>query len=150
MEPPRNPNVLLRQFINGSLANELLARELGPTGVSPNQFAVESVIGAFGPVTPTELAARLGMAPTTLSTWIRRLTESGHVQRRPNPGDGRSYLLELTESGRTGVQAAGPRFSAALLALEQELGDSAAEVGAAGAALESALRRLLASPAISQ
>jgi DNA-binding MarR family transcriptional regulator len=150
VEPPRNPNVLLRQFVNGSLANELLARELGPTGVSPNQFAVESVIGVFGPVTPTELAARLGMAPTTLSTWIRRLTESGHVQRRPNPGDGRSYLLELTESGRTGVQAAGPRFDAALLALEEELGDDAGDVGAAGAALEAALRRLLARPAISQ
>jgi DNA-binding MarR family transcriptional regulator len=150
VEPPRNPNVLLRQFINGSLANELLSRELGPAGVSPNQFGVESVIGALGPVTPTELAARLGMAPTTLSAWIRRLTESGHVQRRPNPDDGRSSLLELTESGRAAMQAAGPRFHAALVALEEALGDDAATVAEAGATLEAALRRLLATPAISQ
>lgn len=150
MAPPRNPNILLRQFVTGQLTNQLLTRELGLADVSPNQFGVTSVIGALGPVTPTELAARLGMAPTTLSAWIRRLTAAGHVGRRPNPDDGRSYLLELTDSGRAAMRTAGPRFNAALLAVEDELGDEAAAVAEAGGALEDALRRLLAAPAISQ
>jgi DNA-binding MarR family transcriptional regulator len=148
--PPRNPNILLRLFTTGQLANQLLARELEAVGVSPNQFGVTSVIGAVGPITPTELAARLGMAPTTLSAWIRRLTAAGHLQRTPNPDDRRSYLVELTPSGREAMRLAGPRFNAALLALEAELPDEGAAIGVAGEALESALRRLLARPTGSQ
>lgn len=150
MAPPRNPNVLLRLFTTGQLANQLLARELDPVGISPNQFGVTSVIDVFGPITPTDLAGRLGMAPTTLSAWIRRLVDAGHVQRSPNPDDGRSYLLELTDEGRQAMAAAGPRFQAALVALEEELGDDAGTVGSAGAALEAALRRALSGSTVSQ
>ena len=150
MAPPRNPNVLLRLFTTGQLANQLIARELDPVGISPNQFGVTSVIGVFGPITPTDLAGRLGMAPTTLSAWIRRLDDAGHVRRSPNPDDGRSYLLELTEEGRKAMAVAGPRFQAALAALETELGDDAETVGAAGAALEAALRRALSGSTVSQ
>ena len=150
MAPPRNPNILLRMFTTGQLANQLLARELDPLGISPNQFGVTSVIGVFGPITPTELAGRLGMAPTTLSAWIRRLTDAGHVRRTPNPDDGRSYLLELTEAGREAMAEAGPRFETALRTLETELGDEVGAVGDAGAALEAALRRVLSGSTVSQ
>jgi len=48
------------------------------------------------------------------------------------------------------MAAAGPRFQAALEALETELGDDAEPVGAAGAALEAALRRALSGSTVSQ
>jgi hypothetical protein len=48
------------------------------------------------------------------------------------------------------MAAAGPRFQAALVALEAELGDEAATVGSAGAALEAALRRVLSGSTVSQ
>jgi DNA-binding MarR family transcriptional regulator len=148
--PPRNPNVLLRMFTTGQLANQLLARELEPVGFSPNQFAVTSVVGALGPITPTDLASQLGMAPTTLSAWIARLTRAGHIRRRPNPQDGRSALLEITTDGRAALDRAGPRFVAALDQLEAALGDDLDGVWAAGDAVETALRALLLSSSVSQ
>ena len=109
MAERRYPNVLLQSFITGQLASELLRRELDAAGMTPNQFGVQSVIGAFGPLTPTELAGRLGMAPPTVSAWIKRLTGDGQIERRPHPTDGRSYLLVVTAAGRTALEAAAPK-----------------------------------------
>jgi DNA-binding MarR family transcriptional regulator len=47
----------------------------------------------------TELAGQLGMPLTTASDVVRRLEGRGHVRRRPNPEDGRSFLFELTARG---------------------------------------------------
>jgi DNA-binding MarR family transcriptional regulator len=146
----RYPNVLLQSFIAGQLAAELLRRELEPRGMEPRRFAVQSVIGAFGPITPTELASRLGLAPATLSAWIRRLTQDGQVEKRPHPTDGRSYLLELTPAGRDEIGRAGPGFLAALERLEAELGDAHEQVWAAGNRYESALRAALADSSASK
>ncbi len=142
----RPTNVLLQVFVSGQLAGELLRRELAGSGLSPDQFAVESMIAVGGPITPTELAGRLGMAPTTVSSWLRRLTTAGRVARRPNPADGRSVLLELSPLGRQAFEAAAPRFLAALGRVEEELGDDLPEVVRQGARLHAALREALAAP----
>ena len=39
------------------------------------------------------------MPLTTASDVVRRLESRGHVRRRPNPDDGRSFLFELTARG---------------------------------------------------
>lgn len=144
MAERRYPNVLLQSFITGQLASELLRRELDAAGMTPNQFGVQSVIGAFGPLTPTELAARLGMAQPTVSAWIKRLTEEGQIERRPHPTDGRSYLLEVTDAGRTALQAAFPHFGAALAKVEAALGDELDVAWEGGRRFEEALRAALA------
>ena len=144
MAERRYPNVLLQSFITGQLASELLRRELDAAGMTPNQFGVQSVIGAFGPLTPTELAARLGMAQPTVSAWIKRLTEEGQIVRRPHPTDGRSYLLEVTDAGRTALQAAFPHFGAALAKVEAALGDELDVAWEGGRRFEEALRAALA------
>ena len=144
MAERRYPNVLLQSFITGQLASELLRRELDAAGMTPNQFGVQSVIGAFGPLTPTELAARLGMAQPTVSAWIKRLTEEGQIERRPHPTDGRSYLLEVTGAGRAALQAAFPHFGAALAKVEAALGDELDVAWEGGRRFEEALRAALA------
>jgi DNA-binding MarR family transcriptional regulator len=144
MAERRYPNVLLQSFITGQLASELLRRELDAAGMTPNQFGVQSVIGAFGPLTPTELAARLGMAQPTVSAWIKRLTDEGQIERRPHPTDGRSYLLEVTDAGRTALQAAVPHFGAALAKVEAALGDELDVAWEGGRRFEEALRAALA------
>jgi DNA-binding MarR family transcriptional regulator len=53
--------------------------------MNPDRFAVQSMIGALGPITPTELARRVGLAPTTISSWLSRLEGEGAVRRRPTP-----------------------------------------------------------------
>ena len=144
MAERRYPNVLLQSFITGQLASELLRRELDAAGMTPNQFGVQSVIGAFGPLTPTELAGRLGMAPPTVSAWIKRLTGDGQIERRPHPTDGRSYLLVVTAAGRTALEAAYPHFGAALAKVEAALGDELDLAWDGGRRFEEALRAALA------
>ena len=142
--PRRNPNVLLQTFVVGQLASELIRRELEPLGMTANEYGVQSVIGAFGPLTPTDLATRLGMAPPTVSAWIRRLAERDLIHKLPHPSDRRSYLVELTEEGRRRVSEAVPRFGVALVAVEAELGDRLDAVWEGGQAFQEALRAALA------
>lgn len=78
---------------------QLVDRELKVEGVDTNHYAALSMIGAFGPLRLTELAAELGMPLTTASDIVKRLEGIRQVRRKPNPDDGRSTLLELTAAG---------------------------------------------------
>lgn len=78
---------------------QLVERELAADGVEPNGYAVLSLIGARAGMRLTEVSEQLGMPLTTASDVVRRLEGRGHVRRRPNPDDGRSFLFELTARG---------------------------------------------------
>jgi DNA-binding MarR family transcriptional regulator len=110
---------------------------------------VSSTVRLLQPITPTSLAAKLGLAPTTLSAAIRRLERRGLLRRAPNPDDGRSYLLELTAKGDDEVARAFPAFAAARELLTAELDqpwmDTARQLGE----LEDAVRAALAKTTIS-
>ena len=47
---------------------------------------------------------------TTVSSYVKRLEPRGHVERAPNPDDGRSYLLHLTDAGRVAHTDAAEHF----------------------------------------
>ncbi|MFV0534587.1 MAG: MarR family winged helix-turn-helix transcriptional regulator [Cumulibacter sp.] len=49
---------------------------------------------------------RLQVHPTSVTNIVERLSAAGLVERRPNPRDGRGVLAELTDHGRTVVEAA--------------------------------------------
>ena len=78
---------------------QFVGRELEADGVEPDTYAVLSLIGARGAVRLTDFAHELGLPLTTMSDAVRRLEARGHVRRRPNPDDGRSFLFELTARG---------------------------------------------------
>jgi DNA-binding MarR family transcriptional regulator len=141
--PPFREGVLLQLFVAGQLAGDLLRVELGAT-MRPDRFAVLSVIGILGPTTPTELARRLGMAPTTVSTWLARLELDGAVIRRRNPDDGRSQLVELTDRGRRELRSAMPDFKRAIDRVRDELGHDVDAVLSGLDRLVAALRALVA------
>jgi DNA-binding MarR family transcriptional regulator len=141
--PPFREGVLLQLFVAGQLAGDLLRVELGGT-MRPDRFAVLSVIGVLGPITPTELARRLGMAPTTVSTWLARLETDGVAIRRRNPDDGRSQLVELTDRGRRELRRAMPDFKRAIDRVRDELGDDVEAVLFGLDRLVAALRALVA------
>lgn len=139
---------LLQVFVAGQLSGELLRRELGTT-ITGDRFAVLSVIGALGPITPTELARRLGMAPTTVSSWLARLEREAIAARRANPDDGRSQLIELTDDGRRELRAAMPEFARAASRVREALGDDLDGVLDALERLVEVLRAALANDASS-
>jgi DNA-binding MarR family transcriptional regulator len=91
--------LLLDVWVAGELVADLLDRQLEKEGIDPYGWGTLSVIGAHGPLTPKELAARTGRPLTTVSDVVRRLVDRGDVERLPNPADGRSHLLRLTKRG---------------------------------------------------
>jgi DNA-binding MarR family transcriptional regulator len=105
--------VLLDVFILSQLANTLLNDAIEEHGIPGGEFALSSAINAFGPITPTALADRLGIPPTTISSRLARLEQKGHVRRTRHPHDGRSSLLETTDEGRAALQGVFPALQAA-------------------------------------
>ena len=142
----RGRNVLFRLFILGQLADDLLGRAMVDLALNPNDFAVQSAIRAFQPITPTRLSALLGMPPTTLSSYLRRLEARRQIRRRPNPEDGRSTLLEVTKIGRRNVVAAFPALQGSVARVHERLDYSPKELDLALDRLEDSLRAVLARP----
>lgn len=48
----------------------------------------------------TALGPRMGMEATSLSRILKSMEEKGLIERKPNPNDGRSVLIHLTDFGR--------------------------------------------------
>jgi DNA-binding MarR family transcriptional regulator len=101
-------SLLLQIYAAYQRMGALVERELERDGVAAGWYAALSAIGAFAPVTLTELASMLGLPLTTASDVVRRLEARGHVRRRQNPDDGRSHLLELTATGDDAWRAGWP------------------------------------------
>jgi DNA-binding MarR family transcriptional regulator len=72
--------------------------------LSLTQVAVLGRIATQGPVTPREVGDQLLMLPQSLSRPLGALERLGLVRRTPDPSDGRSALLEITEAGRTALR----------------------------------------------
>jgi DNA-binding MarR family transcriptional regulator len=100
--------VLLQLWTAAHMAERLVDEHLQRLGVSDEQFALLSLIGLYGPVTPTALATRMGVPLTTLADAVRRLDARGEIERLPNPEDGRSHLLTLSPAGHARRKAAHP------------------------------------------
>jgi DNA-binding MarR family transcriptional regulator len=139
----RGRNILFRLFILGQLADDLLGRAMAGLTVQPNDFAVLSAIRAFQPITPSRLAALLGMPPTTLSSYLRRLEGRRWVRRRPNPDDGRSSLLEVTKTGDRHAVSAFPALQGSVARVHERLDYAPRELDLALDRLEDAMRAVL-------
>lgn len=97
--PERRLSILLLVVAAHQRMGQLVGRELAADGVAAADYALLSLVGARGPARLTEVAGELGMPLTTASDAVRRLEARGHARRAPNPGDGRSVLVELTDAG---------------------------------------------------
>ena len=138
------PGLLLEPFIVAQLVGRVVTGAVAPSGLSSTEHAVQSSVAALGSVTPTELAKRLGVPPTTLSTTIAQLVDRGELRRVDHPNDGRSYVLELTARGRRTQARNGAGGQAALRRVIELLEGQDGEVLASLRRLESALRAYLA------
>jgi DNA-binding MarR family transcriptional regulator len=133
-------NLLFPLFVTGQLSGALLGKSIKPSKLTPNEFAVLSIVAVFEPIVPTELAQRAGMPATTLSDYITRLTGRRLVKRTANPDDGRSYLLSLTAEGRRRNSLAVEGLIESNRAIAANLGVEPSTVRAALVELEHALR----------
>ena len=70
-------------------------------GLTYPQYLVLVMLGSSGPSTITELSVALRLDHATLAPLVRRLETTGQLARRRPPHDGRAWLLELTDAGRS-------------------------------------------------
>jgi DNA-binding MarR family transcriptional regulator len=118
----RGPFLLL--FATGRQLRTLLDEELADSPLTPDEFAVTSVLLLEQPVRPTELAELTGLRPTTLSNYLRRFEAAGVVTRRRDPDDGRASLVELTAEGKAQTEACFPGFGSAIGSFQKALAET--------------------------
>ena len=79
---------------------QLLAAELVDLDLTASEINALANLADGRSRTVSELGAAVGSRPTTLTSVLDRLERRGHVTRGTRPGDRRSVLIELTDSGR--------------------------------------------------
>jgi DNA-binding MarR family transcriptional regulator len=68
-------------------------------GLTPSQLSALAVIEQTGPVRVTEVAAKEGVAPPSMTRIIGSLDSLGLLDRSADPADGRASLLVPSEAG---------------------------------------------------
>jgi DNA-binding MarR family transcriptional regulator len=121
----------------GTLLREAMAG--GP--LTPEEYAVYSVVFEGETVTPTEMSLRMSMPITTVMEKVRLLESRGHARRAAHPRDGRSYQLVLTASGLAAHRQANQRFEVAYRAFLDTLAGDEAHAEAQLARLRGAAER---------
>jgi len=73
---------------------------LSETGLTyPQYLALLALWGADGPMTVSELGARLRLDSGTLTPLLKRLESAGHVARSRDAADERRVRIEVTDAG---------------------------------------------------
>jgi DNA-binding MarR family transcriptional regulator len=67
-------------------------------------FVVQGLLA--GDRTVTDLAERLGVTVQAASKTVQEMERLGYVERRRDPADGRSWVLELSDRGRANLALA--------------------------------------------
>jgi DNA-binding MarR family transcriptional regulator len=124
---PRLDNVLFDVWLVSRATTALLDEVVRPSGLDSDEFAIYSVLASGEGMTPTELAHWMSAPATTVSSYVKRFEGRGHVERTPNPDDGRSYRLRLTASGRRAHRAAGQLFLPVLHRVVELIGPQATD-----------------------
>lgn len=57
----------------------------------------------YGPKPVASIAREMCVDAAQVSRMVVSLAEKGHIERRPNPADGRSTIVSLTKNGRDSV-----------------------------------------------
>ena len=112
-----------------------LDRRLAPLGLTTQQAALLHN-AASGGASPSQLMEAVGTDTAGMSKLLDRLEAKGLIERRPNPSDRRSVMIEPTERGLALVPELTPVFSQVARQLFDGFSDD--EVGS----LTSSLRRM--------
>ncbi|NKI40166.1 MarR family winged helix-turn-helix transcriptional regulator [Streptomyces physcomitrii] len=81
-----------------------MARQVHPD-LEPAAYGLLQRLEESGPQRATALAAFIGVGKATMSRQLRALEDLGIVARAPDPADGRAWLVDLTETGRSRFRA---------------------------------------------
>ena len=84
---------------------EMSQETLAPWDITPAYLRALRVLKRHGMMRLSELSDHLGIAPRSATEVVDALEARGLVQRRPDPGDRRAILVEVTEHGASVLDA---------------------------------------------
>jgi DNA-binding MarR family transcriptional regulator len=94
-----SPDLAIRLRLTIARTARRLRQEAG-SELSPSLGSALASIDRYGPITPSELAARERVRRPTITRVLGRLEDAGLVERAADPADRRSSLVRPTPSGR--------------------------------------------------
>ena len=145
--PPERPRgLLISTWIASELVASLLERNLAEDDVHTGFYGTLSVIGVWGPLTPSRVADLTGAPLTTVSDRLRRMVADGDVERVAHPADGRSHHVRLTKAGDARWRQGWPALQRTIAQVEANLDHSVDDVEATLDDLIGALRKAASEP----
>lgn len=144
--PDRPRGILINTWIASELVDTVLARNLAADGIDTGFYGTLSVIGVWGPLTPSDVADKTGTPLTTVSDRLRRMVADGDVERVAHPADGRSHLVQLTKTGDARWRQGWPALQRTIDQVGDNLERPVEEVESALEDLIEALRKAAATP----
>jgi MarR family 2-MHQ and catechol resistance regulon transcriptional repressor len=94
--------------------SQIAERSIAEAGLGLSDFATLEALLHKGPLTITEIQAKVLLASGSMTAAVDRLEKKGLLVRRNTPADRRAKVLELTPEGKCVVEAAFERHSAEL------------------------------------
>ncbi|MGW3977067.1 MarR family winged helix-turn-helix transcriptional regulator [Streptomyces mirabilis] len=79
--------------------------ELQSPALAPRHLSLLSYLLFDGPLTVNDLAARLEVAPTTVSLMVGELSGKGILERREDPADRRRRIVSIADAQRPSISA---------------------------------------------
>ncbi|SFE77451.1 DNA-binding transcriptional regulator, MarR family [Actinacidiphila alni] len=105
-------HLLRRAYIRANRLAPDFGDGRGEGAAGARDFQILDALTAPAAYSQQDLGERLGINRTTMVKLIDRLERAGQVTRARNPGDRRSYVLALTDDGRSAVKAMEPAMAA--------------------------------------
>jgi DNA-binding MarR family transcriptional regulator len=84
---------------------EVSAETLAPWDITPAHWRALRMLNRHGTMRLSELSDHLRIAPRSATEVVDALEQRGLVGRRPDPGDRRATLVELSEQGSSVLDA---------------------------------------------
>lgn len=85
---------------SNAVSNRIAADYKSRFGLNVPEWRVMAVLGDVGALTQRQLVGATFMDKVAVNRACKVLADRGLVERSPNDSDGRSHMLELTDSGR--------------------------------------------------
>ncbi|GGK91939.1 transcriptional regulator [Sphaerisporangium melleum] len=97
--------LLLMPRLVGRAKRTPVPQALQSLDLAPRHLSLLAYLLFDGPLTVNELAARLEVAPTTVSLMVGDLSRKGVVDRREDEADRRRTIVSIAEANRAAVDA---------------------------------------------
>ncbi|WP_051777423.1 MarR family winged helix-turn-helix transcriptional regulator [Streptomyces violaceorubidus] len=95
--------LLLMPRMVGRAKRIRVPEELQSLALAPRHLSLLSYLLFDGPMTVNDLAARLEVAPTTVSLMVGELSRKGVLERREDESDRRRRIVSITDGKRPAI-----------------------------------------------